>query len=119
MSTEECTAELEYVTSIFSRHTPCFIWFSVNSWQCYSSPFSLSNPDITHSVKITTLHRSLLEIFLVGAVISPLWVAKSTLNVWRNQHPLTVAAELMSVQTLITTTFNLAVVSLDRYFSYN
>ena len=54
---------------------------------------------------------------LVGIIISPLWVTKSVLNVWHNQHPLTVAAELMSTQTLITTTFNLAAVSLDRYLA--
>ena len=55
--------------------------------------------------------------FLVGIIICPLWVTKSVLNIWENQHPLTVAAELMSTQTLITTTFNLAAVSLDRYLA--
>ncbi|EDO43466.1 predicted protein, partial [Nematostella vectensis] len=51
----------------------------------------------------------------VGFIINPLWVAKSGLNIWENNHFLTIFTEFMSVQTLVTTTFNLAAVSVDRY----
>lgn len=53
----------------------------------------------------------------VGAIISPLWVTKSALNVWENTHFLTVFTEFMCTQTLVTTTYGLALISYDRYLA--
>lgn len=53
----------------------------------------------------------------VGLIISPLWVTKSVLNIWENNHFLTVFTEFMSMQTLFTTTYSLAFVSYDRYLA--
>ena len=116
MSSEECTGELEYVTSIFLAVLHAISGFlsilgnAVVLLSVYQTP-------TLHTVSNYYIASLAVGDFLVGAVLSPLWIAKSTLNVWRNQHPLTVAAEIMSVQTLITTTFNLAAVSLDRYLA--
>ena len=116
MSTEQCTAELEYVTSIFLATLHALSGFLSILGNVIVLLAVYQTPTL-HTVSNYYIASLAVGDFLVGAVISPLWVAKSTLNVWRNQHPLTVAAELMSVQTLITTTFNLAAVSLDRYLA--
>lgn len=55
--------------------------------------------------------------FSVGLIINPLWAAKSALNIWKNQDPLTQAAEFMSMQTLCATTLSLCAVSVDRYLA--
>ena len=116
MSSEECTAELDYITSIFLAvlHSISGFLSTVGNAVVLLSVYQ--TPTL-HTVSNYYIASLAVGDFLVGAVISPLWVAKSVLNVWQNQHPLTVAAELMSTQTLITTTFNLAAVSLDRYLA--
>lgn len=53
--------------------------------------------------------------FSVGVLVNPFWAARSALSVWKNQHPLTVITAYMSMQTAVTTTFNLCAVSIDRY----
>lgn len=53
--------------------------------------------------------------FSVGVLVNPFWAARSALSVWQNQHPLTVITAYMSMQTAVTTTFNLCAVSIDRY----
>ncbi|XP_031557256.1 5-hydroxytryptamine receptor 2A-like [Actinia tenebrosa] len=53
--------------------------------------------------------------FSVGVLVNPFWAARSALSVWHNQHPLTVITAYMSMQTAVTTTFNLCAVSIDRY----
>lgn len=116
MSSEECTGELEYITSIFLAvlHSISGVVSIVGNAVVLVSVYQ--TPAL-HTVSNYYIASLAVGDFLVGALISPLWVAKSVLNVWQNQHPLTVAAELMSMQTLITTTFNLAAVSLDRYLA--
>lgn len=116
LSTEHCSGELQYDTSIILA-----ILHSISG-----AVSVIGNVAVLLAVYLTpSLHTPsnyyIASLgagdFLVGIVICPLWVTKSTLNVWHNQHPLTIAAELMSMQTLITTTFNLAVVSFDRYLA--
>lgn len=113
---EECSGELGYVTSIILAVLHSFSGFMsivgnlVVLLSVYQTP-------ALHTISNYYIASLAVGDFLVGIIISPLWVTKSALNVWRNEHPLTVAAELMSVQTLITTTFNLAAVSLDRYLA--
>ncbi|XP_074633246.1 trace amine-associated receptor 9-like [Acropora palmata] len=116
LSTEYCSGELQYATSVILA-----ILHSISG-----AVSIIGNVAVLLAVYLTpSLHTPsnyyIASLgagdFLVGIVIGPLWVTKSALNVWQNQHPLTVAAELMSMQTLITTTFNLAAVSFDRYLA--
>lgn len=116
MSSEECDAELEYVTSIFLAVLHAISGFLSTVGNVVVLLSIYQSPSL-HTVSNYYIASLAVGDFLVGTVISPLWVAKSALNVWQNQHPLTVAAELMSTQTLITTTFNLAAVSFDRYLA--
>lgn len=116
MSSEECHAELEYITSIFLAVLHSISGFLSTVGNVVVLLAIYQTPTL-HTVSNYYIASLAVGDFLVGAVISPLWVAKSALNVWQNQHPLTIAAELMSTQTLITTTFNLAAVSLDRYLA--
>ena len=51
----------------------------------------------------------------VGLIANPLWLAKAALNAWHNRHMVSKAAEFMAMQAIITTTFNLVAVSIDRY----
>lgn len=55
--------------------------------------------------------------FSVGLIINPVWAVKSALNIWKNQEPLTQAAEFLSMQTVCATTLSLCAVSLDRYLA--
>lgn len=111
---EECSGELEYVSSIFLA-----VLHSISGFVSAAGNFvvllAIYQTPSLHSVSNYYIASLAVGDFVVGVFLSPLWVTKSVLNVWQNQHPLTVAAEFMSVQTLITTTFNLAAVSLDRY----
>ena len=111
-----CSGELEYSTSVilavFHSISACISVFGnvVVLFAIYHSP-------PLHSISNYFIASLALGDFLVGLVIGPMWVAKSALNIWQNKHPLTLAAEFMSVQTLIVTTFNLAAVSFDRYLA--
>ena len=112
----ECSGELGYVTSIILA-----VLHSISGFMSVVGNFavlvSVYQTPALHTISNYYIASLAVGDFLVGIIICPLWVSKSALNVWHNQHPLTVAAELMSVQTLITTTFNLAAVSLDRYLA--
>lgn len=116
MSEEQCSGELDYVTSIILA-----ILHSISGFMSVVGNFlvllSVYQTPALQTVSNYYIASLAVGDFLVGVIICPLWVTKSALNVWRNQHPLTVAAELMSTQTLIISTFNLAAVSLDRYLA--
>ena len=113
---EECLGELHYISSIFLAVLHAISGFLSTAGNFVVLLAIYQTPSL-HSVSNYYIASLAVGDFLVGALLSPLWVTKSVLNVWQNEHPLTVAAELMSVQTLITTTFNLAAVSLDRYLA--
>lgn len=55
--------------------------------------------------------------FSVGLLMNPLWVAKSVLNVWKSDNQLSTAIEVLTMQTIVATTFSLCAVSVDRYIS--
>ena len=53
--------------------------------------------------------------FMVGALVNPLFIARSILNIWDEHHGLVIATEWVSMLNLVASTFNLAAVSVDRY----
>ncbi|CAH3104299.1 unnamed protein product [Pocillopora meandrina] len=55
--------------------------------------------------------------FSVGLLMNPLWVAKSVLNIWRSDNQLSTAIEVLTMQTIVATTFSLCAVSVDRYIA--
>ena len=116
MAEDQCSGELEYVTSIILAvlHSISGLMSVVGNLLVLVSVYQTP---AFHTVSNYYIASLAVGDFLVGVIICPLWVTKSALNIWHNDHPLTVAAELMSVQTLITTTFNLAAVSLDRFIA--
>ena len=54
---------------------------------------------------------------LVGLVIDPVWIARCILTPRSYNHALKIAIDLLWIQTSVTTTFSLCVVSLDRYIA--
>ena len=54
---------------------------------------------------------------LVGLVIDPVWIARCMLTPRPYNHALKIAIDLLWIQTSVTTTFSLCVVSLDRYIA--
>ncbi|XP_020914305.1 octopamine receptor-like [Exaiptasia diaphana] len=54
---------------------------------------------------------------VVGLLISPLYIAITTLQVWVSDHWLYLAENCLWIQTLMATTFSLAAVSIDRYLA--
>ena len=116
MMTEECSGHLEYTTSVILAllHSASGFMSIIGNLVVLLAVYQTT---VLHTVSNYFIASLAAGDFLVGIIICPLWVTKSVLNIWENRHPLTLAAELMSVQTLITTTFNLAAVSLDRYLA--
>ncbi|XP_068711805.1 beta-1 adrenergic receptor-like [Montipora foliosa] len=55
--------------------------------------------------------------FSVGLIMNPLWVSKSILNIWRSDNLISTAIEVLTMQTIVATSFSLCAVSLDRYIS--
>ena len=55
--------------------------------------------------------------FSVGLFMNPLWVAKSVLNIWKSDNHLSTAIEVLTMQTIVATTFSLCAVSVDRYIA--
>ena len=116
LATDHCSGELQNATSIILAflHSVSGLVSVVGNFAILLAVYQTPALHTPSNYYIASLAAG---DFLVGMFICPLWVTKSALNIWRNQHPLTIAAELMSMQTLITTTFNLAAVSLDRYLA--
>ena len=54
---------------------------------------------------------------LVGLVIDPVWIVRCVLTPRPFNHPLKIAIDTLWIQTSVTTTFSLCVVSLDRYIA--
>ena len=54
---------------------------------------------------------------LVGLVIDPVWIVRCLLTPRPFNHPLKIAIDSLWIQTSVTTTFSLCVVSLDRYIA--
>ena len=55
--------------------------------------------------------------FAVGLIMNPLWVAKSVKNIWESDNNLSTAIEVLTMQTIVATTFSLCSVSVDRYIA--
>ena len=55
--------------------------------------------------------------FLVGLVMSPLYVAIAVLRVWVTDHVLYKMENFLWIQTLVATTFSLCALSVDRYYA--
>ena len=55
--------------------------------------------------------------FSVGLLMNPLWVAKSILNIWKSDNKLSTGIEVLTMQTIVATTFSLCAVSVDRYIA--
>lgn len=55
--------------------------------------------------------------FTVGLIMNPLWVAKSVLNIWKSDNTLSTAIEVLTMQTIVASTFSLCAVSVDRYLA--
>lgn len=54
---------------------------------------------------------------LVGLIIVPVWIARCVLTPHPYNHPFKIAIDALWIQTSVTTTFSLCVVSLDRYIA--
>ena len=54
---------------------------------------------------------------LVGLIIDPVWIARCVLTPHPYNHPFKMAIDALWIQTSVTTTFSLCVVSLDRYIA--
>ena len=54
---------------------------------------------------------------LVGLVIDPVWIARCVLSPRPFDHPFKIVIDFLWIQTSVTTTFSLCVVSLDRYIA--
>lgn len=54
---------------------------------------------------------------LVGLIIDPVWIARCVLTPHPYNHPFKIAIDALWIQTSVTTTFSLCVVSLDRYIA--
>ena len=68
----------------------------------------------TSNLLITSLA---LADFFVGLVIDPVWIARCIITPRAPNHPLEIAIGSLWIQTSVTTTFSLCVVSLDRYIA--
>lgn len=55
--------------------------------------------------------------FTVGLIMNPLWVLKSVLNIWESDNTLSTAIEVLTMQTVVASTFSLCAVSVDRYIA--
>lgn len=55
--------------------------------------------------------------FTVGLIMNPLWVLKSVLNIWESDNTLSTAIEVLTMQTIVASTFSLCAVSVDRYIA--
>ena len=55
--------------------------------------------------------------FLVGLMMSPLYIAIAVLRVWVSDHVLYKMENFLWIQTLVATTFSLCAVSVDRYYA--
>lgn len=54
---------------------------------------------------------------LVGLIIDPMWIARCVLKPLPYDHSFKIAIDALWIQTSVTTTFSLCVVSLDRYIA--
>ena len=54
---------------------------------------------------------------LVGLIMDPLWIARCVLPRRPYHNPFKIAIDLLWIQTSVTTTFSLCIVSLDRYIA--
>lgn len=54
---------------------------------------------------------------LVGLIIDPMWIARCVLKPLPYSHSFKIAIDALWIQTSVTTTFSLCVVSLDRYIA--
>lgn len=54
---------------------------------------------------------------IVGLVLNPIWATRSAMNIWDDKEPLTIASECLSAYTVVATSLNLCVVSIDRYLA--
>lgn len=59
---------------------------------------------------------SLADLF-VGLIVNPIYVAITILGVWVSDHPLYKVENFLWIQTLAATSFNLLVISCDRYLA--
>ena len=55
--------------------------------------------------------------FTVGLIMNPLWVVKSVKNIWESDNDLSTVIEVLTMQTIVATTFSLCSVSVDRYIA--
>ena len=55
--------------------------------------------------------------FFVGLIVNPIYIAITVLGVWGCDHPLYKVENVLWIQTLVATSFNLLVISCDRYIA--
>lgn len=55
--------------------------------------------------------------FSAGLVVSPMWIVRILLNRWQNEAPISIITGFFTLQTIGVTTYNLLVVTMDRYFA--
>ena len=55
--------------------------------------------------------------FTIGITMNPIYTVIVVLNIMDHEHPLNIAEEYLWIHTVITTTFNLAAMSVERYIA--
>lgn len=114
--TNPCDGELAFPTSVSLAllygisALPAVIGNAVFLWVIYKSRTvrTFSNL-LLSSLAVADL--------LVGLVIDPMWIARCVLTPRPYKHPFTITIDALWIQTSVTTTFSLCVVSLDRYIA--
>lgn len=53
--------------------------------------------------------------FYIGLVIHPIWMARIIHNVWQSSHLLSEMVQILSLQSIISSSYNLCAIAIDRY----
>lgn len=55
--------------------------------------------------------------FYIGLVIHPIWMLRTILNVWKSDQLLSEMVQILSLQSIIASAYNLCAIAIDRYIS--
>ena len=114
--TNDCTGELDSVsasllaTFYVISGMASFCSNAVFLWVLYKTPSQRNRSNyLLASLALADLQ--------VGLIIDPVWVARCLLKRQSYEHPFKKTIDFLWIQTCVTTTFSLGVVSFDRYLA--
>ena len=114
--TKLCSEELSLPSSVSLAllygisSLPTVIGNAAFLWVIYKS-------HVVRTISNLLLSSLALADLFVGLVIDPVWIARCILTPHSASHPFQIAIGWLWIQTSVTTTFGLCVVSLDRYIA--